>query len=262
VEESDVQVVLKLLNRESQSKKHSLGGKLVVEKLRRISTGCSSIDRLLKGGFPVDCVSLVYGEATTGKTTLAMQTSIECARKNFKAIYIDADQSFSHQRLSQIAPSDARELGSRIIIFQPATFSEQSSLIEGLENYLMKVTKLVIVDTVTSLYRASLGSAERTFTLNRELNRQIAYLAETALKHHLSVVLTSQVHSSVDSQGWRIEPVARRILFHWPKVKLFLKPTGKADVKEAVLERPSSSPEEEVRCYYTLTEKGLEEASH
>ena len=241
--------------------KYSLAGTLSVDKLHHISTGCSSIDKLLNGGFPVDCVSLVYGEATTGKTTLAMQTSIECARKNFKVIYIDADQSFSHQRLSQVAPSNAPELGPRIIIFQPETFSDQSSLIENLENYLTKATKLIIVDTVTSLYRASLGSAERTFTLNRELNRQIAYLAEIALKHHLSVVLTSQVHSAGDMQGWRIEPVARRILFHWPKVKLFLKPAGKANVKEAVLENPLSSLEEAVRCYYTLTERGLEEVS-
>lgn len=241
--------------------KYSLAGTLLVYKLHYISSGCSSIDRLLNGGFPLDWVSLVYGEATTGKTTLAIQTSIECARKNFKVIYVDADQSFSHQRLSQLAPSDAPELGRRIIIFLPETFSDQSSVIEDLENYLTKATKLIIVDTVTSLYRASLGSAERTFTLNRELNRQIAYLAEIALKHHLCVMLTSQVHSSVDVQGSRIEPVARRILFHWPKVKLFLKPTGKTNVKEAILEHPRSSPEELAQCYYTLTGRGLEEVT-
>jgi len=239
--------------------KYSLAGTLLVDKLHYFSTGCSSIDKLLNGGFPVDCVSLVYGEATTGKTTLAIQTSIECVRKGFKVIYVDADQSFSHQRLSQVASSDASELGRSIIIFLPETFSDQSSLIEDLENYLTKVTKLIIVDTVTSLYRASLGSAERTFTLNRELNRQIAYLAEIALKYRLCVMLTSQVHSSMDVQGWRIEPVARRILFHWPKVKLFLKPTGKADVKEAILEYPRSSTAEMARCYYTLTEKGFGE---
>jgi len=237
--------------------KYSLAGTLLVAKLHYISSGCSSIDELLDGGFPVDCVSLVYGEATTGKTTLAIQTSIECARKGFKVIYVDSDQSFSYQRLSQVASSYASELGRRIIIFLPETFSEQSSAIEDLANYLTKETKLIIVDTVTSLYRASLGSAERTFTLNRELNRQIAYLAEIALKHRLCVILTSQVHSSMDAQGWRIEPVARRILFHWPKVKLFLKRTGKADVKEAILEHPRSSAEEMARCYYTLTEKGL-----
>jgi len=239
-----------------------VAGTLLVEKLRCISTGCASIDKLLNGGFPVNCVSLIYGEAATGKTTLAIQTSIECARDNFKVIYVDADQSFSHQRLSQMTPYDATELGRRIIIFLPETFSDQSSMIEDLENYLTRATKLIIVDTVTSLYRASLGSAERTFTLNRELNRQIAYLAEMALKHHLCVMLTSQVHSSVDLQGWRIEPVARRILFHWPKVKLFLKPTGKTDVKEAILEHPRNSAEDMARCYYTLTERGLEEVSH
>jgi DNA repair protein RadB len=239
--------------------KYSLAGTLLVAKLHHISSGCSSIDELLDGGFPVDCVSLVYGEATTGKTTLAIQTSIECARDGFKVIYVDADRSFSHQRLYQMAPSEASELGRRIVIFLPETFSEQSSVIEDLENYLSKVTKLIIVDTVTSLYRASLGSAERTFTLNRELNRQIAYLAEIALKHRLCVMVTSQVHSSMDVQGWRIEPVARRILFHWPKVKLFLKPTGKAGVKEAILEHPRSSTGEIPQCYYTLTEKGLDD---
>jgi len=44
--------------------------------LDRIPTGCPPIDELLGGGFRFGEVSLVYGEASTGKTTLALSLSL------------------------------------------------------------------------------------------------------------------------------------------------------------------------------------------
>src|SRR5205807_4951945 len=50
-----------------------LGWFLVME---RLSTGTSGLDRLLKGGFALRQINLVYGEASTGKTVLAMQSAL------------------------------------------------------------------------------------------------------------------------------------------------------------------------------------------
>lgn len=212
---------------------------------------------MLKKGFPTNCVSLIYGEASTGKTTFVMQSSVKIAKKGLKVLYIDADHSFSSQRLLQIANFDLHGIGERIIIFSPKDFDEQSKLIENLESYITKNVRLVVLDGFTSLYRQSLESINRTFSLNRELNRQLAYLAELAINHRLAILMTSQIHSVFNGENWRIEPVAYRILLHWSKVILSLKPTSKSNVKKAVIERHIKDEEKKQICFLTIYKNGL-----
>jgi RecA/RadA recombinase len=212
---------------------------------------------LLIGGFPKGYLSLIYGEASTGKTTLSLQCAVSASRRNWKTLYIDADQSFSHKRLIQIIGSSQDDVLENILIFLPQSFLEQSRIVENLENYLTKRIGLIVVDTVTSLYRTSLGNAQGNFSLNRELNRQLAYLVELASKYDLVVLITSQVRSRVDNTGFRIEPVARRTLFHWPKTILNLRSTAEHKIKEARLDTFQSQDVTKNRCYLKMMEEGL-----
>src|SRR2546427_542613 len=70
--------------------------------MERLSTGTSGLDRLLKGGFALRQINLVYGEASTGKTVLAMQSALGAAARGFKVFFVDADLSFSVQRLESL----------------------------------------------------------------------------------------------------------------------------------------------------------------
>ncbi|MBS7622555.1 AAA family ATPase [Candidatus Bathyarchaeota archaeon] len=222
-----------------------------------ISTLTPSLDRLLGGGFPTGQLSLVYGEASSGKTTLSIQCAVSASTKSLKTLYIDSDQSFSHQRLLQIAGGRGEGACEGIIIFLPQSFGEQSRIVESLENYITKRVRLIVIDTVTSLYRVALGRAGGSFGLNRELNRQLAYLAELAAEHNLVVLVTGQVRSKVEGLGWQIEPVARRTLLHWPRVILRLKQTAEQKIKEARLERGPAQAYEQKRCYLEMTRSGL-----
>jgi len=222
-----------------------------------IPSRCEPLDGLLGGGFSVGEIAVVYGEAGTGKTTLSIQTAIETARRGSRVLYIDADHSFTHQRFSQLAREDADAVSERILLFFPDTFSAQTSLVESIENYLTPSARLLVADTITSLYRVSLGSAERTFSLNRELNRQLAYLSTVAVRHRLVVLLTSQVHARLDFPFGRIEPVARRTLAHWPRTIIRLKNTSEQSRKEIIVERKRGR-QTTLRCSAKLTERGFE----
>jgi DNA repair protein RadB len=223
-----------------------------------IPSRCEPLDNLLGGGFAIGEVAVVYGEAGTGKTTLALQTTIEAARHGSKVIYIDADHSFTRQRFVQLAAEEADTISEQILLFFPDTFAAQSSLIESIENYLTARTRLAIVDTITSLYRVSLGSAQQTFLLNRELNRQLAYLSEVAVRHKLVVLLTSQVHARLDFPFGRIEPVARRTLAHWPRTIIRLKNTSEQSRKEITVERGKESHIGSLKCSVKLRGRGFE----
>ncbi|MGQ9543801.1 MAG: AAA family ATPase [Candidatus Bathyarchaeia archaeon] len=221
-----------------------------------LSTLTPCLDRLLGGGIPEGCLSLVYGEASTGKTTLSIQCAVSASRMGLKTLYIDSDHSLSHQRLLQVMGQGSIDSCKDIIIFFPRSFMEQSRIVESLENYITYKVGLVIVDTVTSLYRLAINAGKGIFTLNRELNRQLAYLDELTLKHGVAALITGQVRATVNGVSWRIEPVARRTLFHWPRIVLRLKSTVKPNVKEARLERGFSTQNME-RCYLELTDSGL-----
>jgi len=222
-----------------------------------IPSRCDPLDALLGGGFTVGEVIVVYGEARTGKTTLAIQTAVEAARRGSKVVYIDTDRSFTHQRFSQLAGEDTESVSERILLFFPETFPDQTSLIESIENYLTASTRLIVVDTITSLYRVSLGSAERTFSLNRELNRQLAYLSEVAIRRNLVALLTSQVHARLGFPFGRIEPVARRTLAHWPRTIIRLKNTPDPSRKEILIERLRGNKTPPLKCLAMLTARGF-----
>lgn len=203
----------------------------------KIQVGCPSLDGLLRGGFANGELALVYGEAGTGKTTLVIQAASVCAELGLKVIYVDADHSFTQQRFDQIARGRSARISELITLFFPENFSEQRRVVESLQNYVSSRLGLVVVDSVSSLYRAAFSGADSVFDLNRDLSRQMAYLRELASAHNVACIVTSQVHSRLTPQAADIEPVARRTVFHFPQLILRLKNTPKAGVKEIILER-------------------------
>lgn len=204
--------------------------------LHVVPTGCGSLDELLGGGFPANSVSLVYGEADTGKSALAVQCVVNCTRMGYKSLFIDSDGSFSLKRLSQIAYYDYEKISPLIMLMKPATFQEQVATIDHLDKYITNEFGLIVVDTITSLYRAELGSPKETFDLNRELNRQVAFLAETAKTHKVAVLITSQVRSVFFEDQIGMEPVATRVLKFWSDIVLNLKHAGQTRLIKVLLE--------------------------
>ena len=205
-----------------------------------VSTGCISLDKLLGGGFPAERVSLVYGEAETGKTSLAVQCAVNCARRGIKSLFIDTDGTFSYERLSQIAEYDYKKISPLMIIMRPTTFQEQSKAIDQLEKVITNKFGLIIVDTVTSLYRVELDDPKETYAANRELNRQLAVLTQIVKTCGVAALIISQVRSVPLGETIEIKPVATRVLNYWSEVVLDMKQTGQTRVIKVLREKHPS----------------------
>jgi DNA repair protein RadB len=224
---------------------------------RRLPTGCAPLDEILGGGFRFGDVSLVYGEASTGKTTLTVSALTRHLREDpwAKAYYVDSDQKLSTRRLTQIAGD--HQLMERLLIWRPKTFREQSRIIESLPNLILNGNIPITVDSITGPYRLTAGAPNRTFTANKELNRQLGFLSEAAKTRDAAVLVTGQVHSVLDTDPPKVEPVAQRLLRYWSDAILKLEPTSIQGVRQAVLEKPGEGPR---ACTFRLGENGLEEA--
>lgn len=235
----------------SSDEKGSLG------MVRMIPTGCGSLDKVLDGGLNPGDVTLVYGEAETGKTSLAIQCAVNAVRLGCKVIFVDSDGVFSPNRLAQIAGHDLNKVAPQISLIKPTTFQEQALAIERLDTYLTPQICLVVVDTVTSLYRAELNeSKEKTFRLNRELGNQLADVAQLARTRKIAVLVTSQVRNVFVQDFVSTEPVGTRVLLFWSDTVLSLRPADRRSTVKAVLEKHAGKAAR-LNCYFSIEEKGI-----
>ena len=202
-----------------------------------IPTDCASLDDMLDGGLPLGCITLVYGEAETGKTTLATQCSVSCARMGLKALYLNFEGGFTVDRLAQMAPFDWEDVAPKILVFSAEDFQAQGRLIDRLESFVDEEVGLISVDAVNALYRVSLSEGADAFALNRELNRQMAVLARVAKDFNVAVLTTSQVHEVPTEDGYRMEPLSTRVLKFWASIILKMEMTGKPRVRKITLEK-------------------------
>lgn len=230
---------------------------MCVGVIKKILTGSSCIDSKLNGGISPESVTLIYGEPETGKTTLAMQCAVNCAMQNYKTLFVDCDNTFSPNRLSQVALGKFEEIADLIILIRPADFREQTAVIDRLSEYTAKNFGLVVIDTLTSLYRLKVAETSgKAFGLNRELNRQMAILAQTTKTQKMPVVITSQVRSVFNESYVSVAPVATRVLKFWADTIIAMKPAENPQTIKAVLEKTHEKAQE-ATCHLRIDEAGI-----
>ena len=224
-----------------------------------IYTGCRCIDSNIGGGISPESVTLIYGEPETGKTTLAIQCAVSCALQNLKTLFVDCDNTFSTKRLSQLSGDKFEHVAEQVILIKPKDFREQTAVIDRIQDYTEKNFGLIIIDTFTSLYGARVAEfSGKAFSVNRELNRQLAILAQTVKIRKIPVIVVSQVRSVFDDPNVSVAPVANRVLRFWADTIIAMKPTDYPQTIKAVLETRENK--QEVTCYVQIGETGIKDS--
>lgn len=202
-----------------------------------IGTGCASVDRSLQGGFKTGEVSLVYGDVGVGKTTLALQCALDAILKGFKVFYVYTDGRMDSRQIERVGAENLEGFRENFSLFEPRDFDEQEQLIYTLEKAPLNRFKLVVFDTVTSLYRLSLAK-DSSITLSKRLNQQLAILAWLALNSDLCVLVTSRVRLFLGGE----EPPAISILEHWAKTMVKIEKVGIKSHRRVGVEKLSGEP--------------------
>ena len=223
--------------------------------MAQIPTGIECIDNTLGGGIQPQTITLIYGEPETGKSTLAIQCALGFAEKNQKVLYVDCDNTFSAKRLSQLAGDRFDAVAERIVLVKPRDFREQTALVDRIEDYTVNVG-LIVIDTLTSLYSAQAAAYSKAYSVNRELNRQLAILAQTVKTRKIPLILISQVRSVINEENGSVRPVATRVLKFWADVIVALKPTEYPQTIKATLEKSPQLTGQTI-CYIQIGEAGI-----
>lgn len=210
--------------------------------------GSKAVDTLLGGGIESGSLTLLYGEAGTGKTNICIQTAYNVLKSGLKVALIDGE-GVSYERISQIFEESS--LLKNLLVFQVHSFEEQSDRVTKVAR--MAETRgelgLIIVDSLTVFYRLNHDDP----LVRNDFIRQIELLTETARKADIPVLVTSQVYSNINLGG--IEFLGGHVLRHNAKTIIRLEPRGKG-VRSAVIIKHRSLPEGR-NATYRITEAGI-----
>ena len=217
--------------------------------MKRIPTGCSSFDELLGGGLEKGSVTLLYGEAGTGKTNFGLQTAYLMAKAGLKTAYVDTE-GLSSDRIEQIFKE--KEYIKDLLVFQVHSFEEQTDRIPKVCRLCSANDKigLVVVDSMTMFYR--LHSDD--MSARNEFIKQTEMLLNAARKNEVPVLLTSQVYTNIGSGT--VEFLGGNALHHNAKtiIRLDKRPNGR---RTAVIVKHRSLPEGR-SANYRITETGID----
>lgn len=206
------------------------------------------LDKLLEGGIDTDAVTNIYGPAGSGKTNIAICTTLVNEKKT---IYIDTEGSFSLERFMQLGGNE--KLLKKLIFIDPMNWAEQNEKVQNLLSIIDGVG-LIVIDSIVSLYRLELSN-DNFQHMNRQLATQYSLLSKMCRRANIPVLVTNQVYSIGDT----VELTSRTIGKYWSKTLIELKKTERDNHRVAILRKHRSLPEGR-KIEFTIEQTGLKGA--
>lgn len=231
-----------------------ISSNMETENIEKTSTG-TIIDELLDGGLENDVITTIYGPAGSGKTNVCILSAINTAKNNGKVIFMDTEGGFSAERAKQICGSETEKILENIFFLSPTNFQEQQELFEKLKDIIDSNIKLIVVDTISMLYRLERGVNEEPFDVNVELSKQIAYLSQIARKLKIPVLMSNQVYADFENPN-EIKIVGGDILKYGSKCLIELQ-SGHNGLRKATLIKHRSLPQSK-EILFRIVNKGIE----
>ncbi len=220
----------------------------------KIAIDCPSLDEVLDGGIETGCITLLFGEAGTGKTNLCLQLSRNVARSGKKVIYLDTE-GVSLERFRQICGRGYNSVLKDVLFSEIYTLEEQEEAVDKASS-MAEVNKeigLIVLDSATTHYRRSRVVEDEWEGLH-SLTRQVTRLMEVARRRDIPIVLTSQVYTDLDTGVY--EPLGGHMLSHNSKDILRLSKVA-PNLRLAVIAKHRHI-EEGTSAKFRLTDRGLE----
>jgi len=199
-----------------------------------LTTGCSNIDALLKGGVETESITEFYAEFGGGKSQICHQLAVtvqlplEKGGLNGRALYIDTEDVFQPKRCIQIGERfglNAEKVLDNIIIAEAYTSAHQMALLEAADTIIKQHNiKLVIVDSATGQFRSEYPGREFLARRQQQLNKHLTKLQRMARVFKIAAVITNQVSAKPDSYfGNAPEAIGGNIVGHVVHERVYIR---------------------------------------
>ncbi|MEM1534994.1 MAG: DNA repair and recombination protein RadA [Candidatus Pacearchaeota archaeon] len=239
---------------------------LAYEKRRKeiikITTNSKNFDNLLGGGVETKAITEAFGAFGSGKTQVAHQLAInvqlplEEGGAGGKAIYIDTEGTFRPERIKQLALAkglDPEKTLNNIFVARAFNSDHQILLLDKIQEMLREGEhiKLIIVDSLTSHFRAEYIGRGTLADRQQKLNKYLHTLMRLAEQYNLAVYVTNQVMADPSMMfGDPTRAIGGHIVGHASTYRLYFR-RGKGNSRIIKLIDSPNLPDNETIIFIT-----------
>lgn len=222
--------------------------------MAKVSSGSAFLDSFLDGGYDEDIITTIYGPSGTGKTNLCLIAAVRIAEQGKKVLFVDTEGGIAVERIKQLTPH-YEDVLEKILFLNPVTFNDQKMIFTGLKLLATEDVGLIIVDSISMLYRLELSQAEEVYDVNSALGKQIAQLVEIARTKKVPVLITNQVYADFEQKD-KVKMVGGDLLKYGSKCLLEVQKFNSC--RGLILRKHRSLPEGR-ELKFTIVKEGIEE---
>jgi len=233
----------------------------------KIATGSKNLDNLLGGGVETQAITEAYGAYGSGKTQIGFQLAVNVQLPKDKGgldgnvLWIDSEQTFRPERIAQIAAGlniDPEKVLKNIFVARAYNSEHQMFLVEKAPEMIkQKNIKLIVIDSLTSHFRADFVGRGELAGRQQKLNRHLHQLQRLADAFNLAVYVSNQVMARPDILfGDPTAPVGGHVLGHMATYRMYLR-RGKEGMRISRLVDSPGLPEAE--AVFKITETGIKD---
>jgi DNA repair protein RadA len=235
--------------------------------VQKLTSGTSSMDELLGGGFETQSICEVFGEFGSGKTQIGHQLAVNTILPisqgglNGEVFYIDTEDTFRPERIAQMAEAvgmDPQDALDRIHVARAYNSAHQMLLVDEIKRMAKSIdVKLVIVDSLTSHFRAEYVGRGMLASRQQKLNKHLKELKQLSDVQNALILVTNQVMSNPAALwGDPTKAIGGHIVGHASTFRLYLR-KSKGGRRIARLIDSPNLPEGE--AVFTVTAEGLKD---
>ena len=237
------------------------------KQVTKLTTGSKSFDELIGGGVESQSIMEFFGEFGSSKTQVCFQLAVNATLPEEKGgldsdvIIIDSENTFRPERIIQMATylgADPQETLRRIHVARAFNSQHQVLLVEKAMDLAKDLkVRLLIVDSLTSHFRAEYVGRGALAERQQVLNRHMHDLLNFATLNNAAIVVTNQVAAKPDAFfGDPTRPIGGHIVGHTATFRVYLR-KGKAGKRIARLIDSPNLPEGE--AVFMVTEDGIKD---
>ncbi|MBD3189936.1 MAG: DNA repair and recombination protein RadA [Candidatus Heimdallarchaeota archaeon] len=216
----------------------------------KITTGSDNLDELFAGGMETESITELFGEFRTGKTQIAHQlcVTVQLPRERggleAGAAYIDTEGTFRPERIVEIARRfelDPKEVLGNITVGRAYTSDHQMELVRDISKIIKERNiRLLIVDSLTSHFRAEYVGRGTLAERQQKLNQHIHFLIKLSEMYHLAILVTNQVMARPDFFfGDPTAPIGGNIVAHSCTTRVYLRKSKQTKRVARIVDSPS-----------------------
>lgn len=226
------------------------------DSLETVSSGISSFDEVLDGGWEQEDMVAIYGDTNTGKSQISLNALAAAVEdKGEPGVYIETERKeYDHDRLRQFANEDDTQ--DNIYRVTGHGIEEQANAYEAvLENF--DSVSLVVIDSFTSRFRKNdaFGGVGTHKARSDEMRDHLNKIERISEELKCPVLLVCQIYENSDPFGQGgVIMYGGSLLRHEITYSIQTK-KGSGEMVEATLEGLSNSGEETVEL--SITDKGI-----